>query len=577
MIRCEFNGNSASDPGFRITKSSQERQRQLVNRLCERGVFPHPVKRRALIETHISFVILTGDFAYKIKKAMALDFLDYSTLEQRRLYCEEELRLNRRLAESVYLQVVAIGGSAEAPKIGDTLAAQEYAVMMREFDQKTLLDGVLARGELTPEQVDVIAALVSAFHREIPVATKETFYGTPQSIAKAMDENLIALSFSRSPSPSPPLAVTGGDPSALPAVDKAEFEALKMVDELAAWSRRQCSLLGPVFSARRAGGFVRECHGDMHLGNMLWGRDGLQIFDGIEFNPEFRWIDVLSEIAFLVMDLSERGRPDYAYRLLNAYLEETGDYAGLPVLRFYLVFRALVRAKVAGIRARQAIAGSPEHLAAQASRLAYLAYAHQLIAPARPVLIVMHGFSGSGKTFVSQRLLEALPAIRIRSDVERKRLQHRDIHHGSNSGLASGLYGPAETLATYQRMNELATTLLNAGFNVILDATFLRRWQRDAALAISANTDTSFYLVDCVAPQKELEARVGKRLLDGGDASEADATVVAHQIASANPLGDDERQHAIVVAMGQSTGNDEAIGQLIDILKSSHGLAVQSR
>lgn len=521
-------------------------QRALVNRLCQAAAFPHPVQRLALIETHISFVILTGSFAYKIKKAIAFDFLDYTALDRRRFYCQEELRLNRRLAAPLYLDVVAIGGPADAPKFGNDSPVIEYAVRMAEFDQDCLLDRVLTRGELSSSEIDTLAVLVADFHRAAPLAAPEFGYGGPSVIERAMADNFAALRRV------PGLFDADAAASLRPEIDRIE-----------AWSRQRFAELQTVFELRRRSDKVRECHGDLHLGNMVRLADGLQVFDGIEFNADLRWIDVLSEIAFLAMDLSSRGRVDLAYRFINAYLENTGDHEGLGVFDFYFVYRALVRAKVSGIRAGQAAVSPTDRAAARAACRSYVALAAQEITPHRPGIILTHGFSGSGKTWAAGQLLEALPAIRLRSDIERKRLQGFLPLDQTASAPGGGIYDHAATLATYQRLQQLAEAVVGAGFTVIVDAAFLKRWQRDNFRRLGKALAVPVVVVDCVAPVASLQERIEHRQRAGKDASEAGGEVLALQLANADPLAEDEGPWVVPAEISADGGLIDRVRQLL--------------
>ncbi|MGB4335964.1 MAG: phosphotransferase, partial [Chromatiaceae bacterium] len=290
------------------------------------SAYPHPVSEVEHLETHISHVFLAGDFAYKIKKPVNLGFLDFSTCERRHFFCQEELRLNARLAPHLYLEVVPVTGTPEAPQLGGAGQTLEYAVKMRRFDQTGLLSARPLEGDL-PERV---AERVAAFHAAIPAVGEDQAFGTPEAVLVPMLANFEAIR-SRSQ-------------------DTAILNRLVLLE---AWTRNRHAELVPILRQRRAEGFVRECHGDMHRGNIALDEGEILIFDGIEFNPALRWIDVQSELAFLLMDLEEAGELGPARRLLNRYLELTGDYAGLRVLNFYQVYRALVRAKVRAIRLSQ--------------------------------------------------------------------------------------------------------------------------------------------------------------------------------------------------------------------------------
>jgi len=508
----------------------------LIAALRNPAVYPHAVRDIEVIETHISWVILTGDYAYKIKKPVNLGFLDFTSLQQRRFYCEEELRLNRRLAPKLYLEVAAITGSAERPVWNGAGDAIEYAVKMRQFPQQALLDRLLERGALTPQHIDALASRIAAFHGEVEVAGTGSPFGTPQRVLAPAVENFRQI---RASLDSP-----------------ADLAAL---DALQAWTEQQHAALADTFAQRKRDGFVRECHGDMHLGNIALVDGEVTVFDCIEFNDNLRWIDVVSEVAFLAMDLMDRKRTDLAWRALNLYLESTGDYAGLAVLRYYLVYRAMVRAKVICIRAGQP---SADRAATMERYRGYIDLAQGLAAPGAPGFIINHGLSGSGKTTLSQPMLEAIGAIRIRSDIERKRLHGLAALERSESGIGGDIYAPDATALTYQRLAELARAAVEAGFTVIVDATFLQRSQRDAFRALAASLKVAFVICDFQAPAGTLRERIAQRLQHGRDASEADLAVLQRQLATQQPLTPQELAHAIVVDTEHGADMGAALAQL---------------
>ncbi len=316
-------------------------QAHLVDALRSRAIAIAGASNVKLIETHISYVLLTGDFAYKIKKAVDLGFLDFTRLPARRFYCEEELRLNRRLAPKLYVDVVAITGTIESPALDGRGDPIEYAVRMRQFPPDALASDELARGDISPADIDAIAAKVAAFHRGAPRAVVGDAYGAPDGVLRLARQNF-------------------GQIRSLPETH-AEAGAL---DALTDWTARAYAGCKEAMRRRRDEGFVRECHGDLHLGNIARFDGELTIFDCIEFDDALRWIDVMSEVAFTAMDLRSRRRADLAHRFLNSYLEITGDYDGVAVLRFYLVYRAMVRAKIAVLRAGQVDPGQAKVAAA---------------------------------------------------------------------------------------------------------------------------------------------------------------------------------------------------------------------
>ncbi|MDB5843150.1 MAG: hypothetical protein JWP79_460 [Polaromonas sp.] len=457
-----------------------------------------------LIETHISWVLLAGDSAYKIKKPVRLPFVDYSALPARRHFCEEELRLNRRLAPSLYLGLSRITGTLEAPLLDASGPALEYAVRMRRFPKGALFAEQVAAATLSRLDVDRLADLLAGFHHGQTPAEPAAPYASAQArhlAARAALEGALAV--------------------ASPA-EQARLHA---------WLESGAAGLQALWTQRRIEGRVRECHGDLHLDNVVSLEGGVAAFDGIEFDPALRWIDVLDDIAFAVMDFMARGRMDFAFRLLNRWLDGTGDHAGLPALRFSLVYRALVRAQV------ERLNGAGHEAAARR----YLDTALALARPGQPRLLITHGLPGSGKTFASQQLLEREGAIRLRSDVERKRLAGLGMLADSRaSGL--DLYQPEATARTYAQLFSRAREALQAGWPVILDAAFLRRAERAQAQALAGALGVPFSIIDCQAPPQVLRERLQARR---GDASEANVEVLEKLSLSAEPLSGEESRHVL--------------------------------
>lgn len=458
-----------------------------------------------LVETHISWVLLDGRQAWKIKKPVRLPFLDASELATRRRLCEEELRLNRRLAPALYLDVVAITGSPQAPRLGGEGAPIEYALRMRQFAAGALLDERLAAGTLQGGELDQLAQRLAAFHRQAAVVDPASPYGSPESIEAATRQ-----------------VMTGLAPSCADACAA-----------LRPWCAAQEGALRETWLRRRATGHVIEGHGDLHLANVVNLDGEVTAFDCIEFDPALRWIDAQNDIAFLVMDLLAHRRGDLAARFLCAYLDASGDHAGLPTLRYYLVYRALVRALVQRLRG----AGVAEARPAPD----YLALALDLTRPSDARLLITHGLSGSGKSRVSGALLERTQAIRLRSDVERKRLA--GLAADADSGLVpgAGIYGADFSQRTYAHLREQASVALRSGWRVIVDATFLRRTDRDDFRQLARELGVPFTILHCEAPPALLRERVQRRHERGDDASEADVAVLEQQLSHDQPLQADEQ------------------------------------
>jgi len=486
-----------------------------------------------LLETHCSGVLLAGDVALKLKKPVNLGFLDFSSLEARRFYCNEELRLNRRTAPQLYLDVVSIGGSADYPVIGAEPAI-DYAVRMRRFSQDDLLDRVARRGALAPQHVDALAADVAQFHAAATVVDPANSFGSALQIAEAMRVNCAEL--------------------ALLAQSARERTLLRGLTD---WLASECAALAPQFDARRDAGLVRECHGDLHLGNIALIDGRPTPFDCIEFNAAFRFIDVISDSAFLTMDLIYHGLAPLAFRFINACLERSGDYAAMAVLRFYLVQRALIRAKVARIRALQPGITVEQKGAADSSFRGRLLLARRLASRGRAALIVMHGLSGSGKSSIAQVLLEALGAVRLRSDVERKRLFGLEAVGRTGATPDGGIYSTEAGARTYARLAQIAGSLLAAGYPVIVDAACLQRDQRELLCRVAGEQGLPFAIVSCEAALPVLRERVARREQQGADASDADLAILERQRRTSQPLGADEMAHVIRIA----TAVDGAGGQ----------------
>ncbi len=491
-------------------------QIELVKQLqAHPDCFPHATDQIEHLETHISHLLLVGDHVYKIKKPLDLGFLDFSTLEKRRHCCEEELRLNRRLAPELYLDVVAIRGTAQQPRLGGEGEPIEYAVRMRRFRQAALLSH-------TPpdrEELSALAKLVAGFHRRIPPALVESAWGDPDLVLQPMQENFRQIRELKHP-----------------------LLASERLSALQNWTESTLSGVESLLRERREAGMIRECHGDLHLDNITRFEGRLMPFDGIEFNPALRWIDTLNDLAFLLMDLQHRGMGEAAAQLLNDYLELTGDYAGLPLLPFYQLYRAMVRAKVCAIRFTQPGLGQEEAAALLGEYRRYLDLAESVTLHPPAVLLLSHGLSGSGKSHVAGWLAERLMAVRIRSDVERMRL-----FPGESEAQRTRRYSATATATTYAHLQGMAERLLRAGFTVIVDATFLKRAQREAFFELAERLDTPWLILDCRAAKAVLQQRILRRAVAGGDASEADLSVLQLQLASCEPLNEEERRHAIAI------------------------------
>ena len=506
--------------------------RPLITALREALRYLHPASSVDLLETHGAWVLLADDQAWKIKKPVCLAFMDFSTLALRRAACQAEVRLNQRFetanpASHLYLQAVPIVGPATEPRFGeagsDDGQAIEWAVHMRRFNEDQRLDHLCARGALKPEHLNSLAQRMAAFQDTAAMASTDGPLGRATDVLAFARDNLTTLHNGLTES-----------------CDTA------LIDTLTQWTESRFSALEPLLTQRLVNGRVREGHGDLHLANLVLIGDEVVPFDGIEFNDALRWIDVASDMAFAWMDLLDHDQPGLANGLLSDWLDASGDTGAPDVLPFFAVYRALVRAKVAVIRSTQEHADVATSLR---EARGYTALALRIAQPSAPQLVITHGLSGSGKTWASSRWLQAETtgrAIRLRSDVERKRLHGLSTTQASGSGLNTGLYSPQAHTDTDGHLLARARHLLAEGWSVLVDAAFLRRHEREAFAALAQAVTCPFHILATEAPLEVLRERIKERQARGADASEATVGVLEQQLGWLEPLAPDERVRCIL-------------------------------
>jgi aminoglycoside phosphotransferase family enzyme/predicted kinase len=473
--------------------------------LLDPASYPHPCSHIELIETHISWVLLTGEYAYKLKKPVRFNFVDFSTLERRSHFCREEVRCNRAFAPDLYIGVAFVCRSGDgiqvladaAPEPKDYL---ELTVRMRQFDPALALDRLLARGELEDDALDTFGADLAELHAALPVH-RGSAAEVPVRMFGPVEDNFEEI---------------GGTALA----EKYQ----RSVARALASARRTGEALRPLFEARMRGGAVRECHGDLHLANLALIGDTVTAFDCLEFNENLRWIDTMSDVAFLFMDCQFRKKTALAYRFLDGYLGRSGDYEGVRLLPYFAAYRSVVRAKVAALRWVQAPDSEGEQRFA-----AHIDWADRWLARPSGRLILTCGLSGSGKSYLAARLLGRLPAIRLRSDVARKTLAGVGVLESSGSGIDSGLYAAAKSDETFEHLLETAGALILAGEHVIVDATFIEKARRERFTALAEGLGSRAVILYCEAPIPLLESRLEVRAAGGGDPSEADVAVLRWQ------------------------------------------------
>lgn len=511
----------------------------LQNPSCYAHSVTKPIQ---IIETEVSWIVLTGDYAYKIKKELNFGFLDFSTLDKRLFYCEEELRLNQRLAPDIYLEVVQILGPIEQPSITKLISpldecdatneqpVLEYAVKMVQFNPDNGLNDLLKKNQFESVWIDQLAIQIANFHTQLPMVTYNSPWGAADNIWGLVKDNFEhTLSFYRE-----------------------NTQYTEQLNQLYQRTKEQYQALKSSLEERKKLGYIKECHGDLHLGNITFHDDKLRLFDCIEFNLQFRWIDTFCDLAFLLMDLEANGRYSWANRCLNYYLQETGDYNGLATLNFYKSFRSMVRAKVSTLGP----SANPQVFLQYLS----LTQRYQLKSPVK--LYLMHGLSGTGKSHLSLKMIETISAIRIRSEIERSRL-HKEL---SKKGKKLDLHGPEINARLSQHLLTLTSRLISIGYSVVIDGTFLKQHFRQKYLTLAASLQVPLQIISCQCDAKLCEARVIKGINTRVTDSYYSLDRLQHQISYQQPLSEEERTIEHIV----NTDDDEAIAIFLQQLKQAN-------
>jgi uncharacterized protein len=455
-----------------------------------------------LMQTHVSYVFLTGEYVYKIKKPVNFGFLDYSTLEKRQHFCHEEIRLNQRGAKELYLEVVSISQQDNSYHLGTDGVIVEYAVKMVQFPQTALLSNMFEAGTITTEHIEEMGREVAKFHDGAETSEYISGFGEVDRVRESIDDNYHHTE---------------------KYIGTAQTQ--QQFTETKAYTDRFLAEHSQLFVDRISGGFIRACHGDLHLRNICRWHDKTILFDCIEFNEPFRFVDTMYDVAFAVMDLEARGRKDLANRFLNTYAEQTGDWAGLQVLPMYLSRQAYVRAKVTSFLLDDAGISSADKAAAAKTAGDYYRQAWAYTQSHQGKIILMSGLSGAGKSTLGKQIATQVGGVYLRSDAVRK-------HLGGISLFSKGdesLYTPAMTAKTYQRVLELGAKLALQGFTVILDAKYDRVSLRTAVVDLAQSQSIPLQIVHCTAPEEVLRDRLQHRT---GDIADATADLLASQQAA---------------------------------------------
>jgi len=483
----------------------------LIQQMLQPGFYPHPVTEPLKLEqTHISYVLLTGDYAYKLKKPVNFGFLDFSTLEKRQRFCVEELRLNQRGAPELYLEVLPVTQVENQYQLGGTGQPVEYVLKMRQFPQEALFSTMFEQGKLGEVHLEELGRVVAQYHANAETNDYIRTFGEVAQVRAWIEENYDKTN-----------KYIGGPQT------QARLEETKQFTDGFFAQRPE------LFASRIQNKWIRECHGDLHLRNICLWHDKILLFDCIEFNEQFRFVDVMYDVAFTVMDLEARQRLDLGNVFLNTYVEQTGDWDGLQVLPLYLSRQAYVRAKVNSLLLDDPSVSSAAKEEAAATAADYYQLAWQYTKPRRGQLILMSGLSGSGKSTIARQLARKLGAIHIRSDAVRKHLAGIALTQRGEANL----YTAEMSQKTYDRLLELGIMLATQGFPVILDAKYDRQQLRLDAIAQAQSHQLPLQIVHCTAPLEVLRSRLSSRT---GDIADATADLLGVQQAATEPFTEAE-------------------------------------
>lgn len=461
--------------------------------------FYHPRPERVeVIQTHISFIFLAGDSAYKVKKAVDYGFLDFTTLEKRRFYCERELELNRRLAPDVYRAVVPITKSSGRYALGGEGTAVEYTLWMRRLPEERMLKKIIGTEQFDPAVMDVIAAKVAAFHRRAATGGEIDTLGSIETIRHNHEENFVQS------------RVYIGQ-----TITPYAYRFIRSFAENFLEANRE------FFASRLKKGRIRDGHGDLHLEHIIVGDDDITIFDCIEFNDRFRCGDVAAEVAFLAMDLDFNGFPAEGERFVRSYVRESGDEGVMKLLDFYRCYYAYVRGKVVSFRLDDPSIPPEEKEAARKTAARYFDLAYSYAArPSRPIVVVMAGLMGTGKSVLAGRIAPRLDAAVIRTDVLRKELLSIETTERRYEPFGEGIYRDDISRLTYEEALRRAVKLLEQGKSVIIDASYKRREERRKVFEAIQKARFGCYLIECVCPEEIVRERLVARAANPGEPSD---------------------------------------------------------
>ena len=493
---------------------------ELVKALLKPGAYPEAAGKIELVQTQMSFVFLTKEFVYKVKKAVDLGYLDYTSLDKRRFFCQKEIELNRRLCPDAYLGVVPVTRQKGTIRIGGRGEVIEYAVKMRRLPQKAMMNVLLAGDGVSVEMITGVAQKLAAFHQKAETNAEISAFGEIKAVTRNTDENFDQ---------------TGKYIGRT--ISKDSYRHIKnytnsFVEENA-----------PLFNKRIKEGRIRDCHGDLHAAHICFAND-ICIYDCIEFNDRFRYCDIASEMAFLAMDLDHYGRADLSRSLVKAYVDESGDKELLELLGFYKCYRAYVRGKVESFKLDDPYIADDEKEKTLEIAASYFDLA-RAYTRAKPALFITVGLVGTGKSTLAEALAKKLGLVVIASDVTRKQLAGVPLTEHRFDGFDGGIYSAELSRKTYDKLFSGAGDILSDGGSVVLDASFIRAEERLKAKRLAEETGADFFIVECTLDEANIKKRLARRL-EQGSVSDGRWEVYQPQKKAFDPVKESPQKHAIV-------------------------------
>jgi aminoglycoside phosphotransferase family enzyme/predicted kinase len=519
-----------------------------IKSLLQPSAYPEPTSSVRFLQTHISYLFITDNFVYKIKKAVDFGFLNFTTLDRRRFYCEEEVRLNRRLCPEIYLGMVALKETATGGSFFGEGKIIEYAVKMKRLPEERMLCRLLAENGVTAADMRKLAHKIAGFHLNAERGDEIDCYGSLETLECNWAEN-----FSQAAA-----IVDMG-------LTKLDLSIIR------SWVADFMALHAELFAERVSRGFIRDCDGDIHSENICLANEKVYIFDCIEFSPRFRYTDTAADIAFLLMDLDYHMQTPLAEIFLDEYIKATRDNGVVQVLDFYKIYRAFVRGKVESLRRQdENIPDSDREVAARkAYRYFRLARGYILRKRLRPCLIITCGLMGSGKSAIASELAFELGVEVLSSDRVRKEIAAIPPTTHWHAGYDQGIYTSSYNKATYSELRKRANKILGEGNGCIIDATFRKKHDRAQFHRLAKMLDVPFYIVETVSPEAIIRERLESRIQKPDEISDGRWELFHRQKEEFEPVAENEGEHVVVdTSRGMVENIDEilrSLGVLYDV------------